>query len=109
MKLYNLKKFVGGWVVGNFYPSIIKTKDFEFGVKHYMSGQKDDIHKHIQAQEITIIVSGVFRFNGKKVRKDDVILLDKDVVSKFECLEEGSIACVKTPSVVGDKHIIKKS
>lgn len=108
MKLYKLNRFIGGWVVGNFDPSIIKTSEFEFGVKHYIAGQRDVAHLHKQAQEITIIVSGVFRFNGRKVKKDDVILLNKGDISSFECMETGSIACIKTPSVIGDKHVIEK-
>ena len=32
MKKYKLSEFKDGWIVGNFEPSILKTKDFEVAI-----------------------------------------------------------------------------
>ena len=65
MKFFNLKSFIGGWFVGDFDPSIIKTKDFEVSVKRYDKGDSEQRHLHKLADEITVIVQGVVKMNDK--------------------------------------------
>lgn len=106
MKKYNLTDFKKGWMVGDFEPTIIKTKDFEFGVKFYKKGDIDQTHLHKVSEEITVIVSGVFSMNDEQLRTGDVVLIEKNEVVTFSCIEDGGIAVIKTPSVIGDKFII---
>lgn len=106
MKKLNLKEFTNGWVVGNFDPSIIKTPDFEFLVRHYRKGDVDEKHVHKIAHEITVIVSGIFMLNTELIQKNDIMHLLPGEMSRFECIEDGSIAVIKTPSVVGDKYLL---
>ncbi len=106
MKKYNLKDYVRGWIVGDFEPSILKTKDFEFMVHYYKKGEKEAKHLHKLADEITVIVSGEFKMNGEILLKGDVIHLIPNTAVDFECLEDGATAVVKTPSVKGDKYIV---
>ena len=42
MKIDNLDKMIGGWFIGNFEPSLLKTNDCEVAVKRYNKG---DYHK----------------------------------------------------------------
>jgi uncharacterized cupin superfamily protein len=106
MKKYKLENFTRGWLVGDFEPSIIRTKDFEVMVRAYHSGDKESKHLHKVADEITVIVSGVFLMNGERLSTGDIIHLSPGDPTDFECLEDGSTTVIKTPSMQGDKFII---
>ena len=106
MKKYKLYTFTRGWIVGDFEPNILKTKDFEFMVRYYKLGELEAKHEHRIADEITVIVSGKFRMNKEELFAGDVIHLTPGTSSDFECLEDGATAVVKTPSTRGDKYIV---
>ena len=53
----NLDEMIGGWFVGDFEPSVIRTKDFEVAVKRYKAGDKEAKHMHKVATELTVIIS----------------------------------------------------
>lgn len=105
MKIYNLKDFIGGWVAGNFEPTIFKTEDFEVSVKRYKEGEYQKKHMHKKADELSIIVQGSARMNDKVYKKDDIVLVSKGESTDFYPLEDDTTTCViKLPSVVGDKY-----
>lgn len=106
MKTYKLNQFTKGWIVGDFSPSIIRTKDFEFMVRSYKPGDSETTHVHKIADEITVIVNGVFLMNGNELTAGDIIHLSPGDSTDFKCLEGGSTAVIKTPSVIGDKYIL---
>ena len=106
MKTYKLQQFTRGWLVGDFEPNIIRTKDFEFMVRSYKEGEKEQAHIHKIADEITVIVSGVFSMNGNIVTAGDIVHLLPGDATDFICIESGSTAVVKTPSVMNDKYLI---
>ena len=106
MKKYKLENFTRGWVVGDFEPNIIRTKDFEVMVRYYKKGDKEAKHVHKLADEITIIVSGKFIMNGELLEAGDIIHLSPNDPTDFECLEDGANTVIKTPSVMGDKYLI---
>jgi quercetin dioxygenase-like cupin family protein len=105
MKLFNIKDFKKGWIVGNFDPAIIKSKEIEVAVKHYEKGEKNDKHYHKQVVEITVINSGVFLMNNKKISSGDIVVINPEEYSDFICLTKGSITVIKNPSILGDKFI----
>jgi quercetin dioxygenase-like cupin family protein len=106
MTKYELEKFTRGWVVGDFSPSIIQSKDFEFMVHYYKSGDTEKCHVHKIADEITVIVTGHFKMNDTELRAGDVVHLKPGEPSDFECISDGATAVVKTPSVTNDKYLI---
>jgi len=106
MKIYRLKDFIRGWVVGDFKESIIRTKAFEFAVKNYRKGDKEKKHVHKKADEVSVVISGKFRMNGKILNSGSVIWLKPGQPANFSCLKSGSTAVIKTPSVIGDKYLI---
>lgn len=109
MQRYNLSQFTRGWLVGDFTPSIIRTKDFEFMVRSYTKGDIEAKHVHPIADEISVVVCGMFKMNDTILRAGDVVHLSPGDPADFECLEDGSIAVIKTPSVIGDKIAYGKS
>ena len=107
MKRYRLEEFTRGWLVGDFEPSIIRTKDFEVMVRYYAAGDREAKHVHKVADEITVIVSGVFKMNGEIANAGDIIHLEPEDPTDFECLEDGATTVIKRPSVLGDKYPAK--
>jgi mannose-6-phosphate isomerase-like protein (cupin superfamily) len=108
MKRYNLADFTRGWIIGNFEPSIIKSKEFEFMVRNYNKGDREEKHVHKIADEVTVIINGEFIMNNKNYTKGDIIHLSPGDITDFRCISSGTTAVIKTPSVIGDKYIIKK-
>jgi quercetin dioxygenase-like cupin family protein len=106
MKRYSLENFTRGWLVGDFEPNIIRTKDFEFMVRHYKAGDTEAKHVHKLADEITVIVSGKFVMNGETLGPGDIVHLVPGDPADFVCIEDGANAVIKTPSVMGDKYVL---
>jgi redox-sensitive bicupin YhaK (pirin superfamily) len=107
MKKYKLSDYKGGWVVGDFEPSIIRTKEFEFMARYYKKGQTESGHLHKIADEITIFISGKCQMDDEIFEAGDVMLMKAGEGFKhFECIEDATTAVIKTPSVIGDKYPI---
>lgn len=104
LKIDKLPNFTKGWFLGNFDPSLLKTEQFEVGVKKYKEGDKDSQHLHKIATEYTIIVSGKFRMNNQELYPDDIVTIFPNQTVIFECLESGTTLVIKTPSLIGDKY-----
>lgn len=106
MKKYKLENFTRGWIVGDFEPNIIRSKDFEVMVRYYKAGDKEAKHVHKIADEITVIISGKFKMNGEILTAGDIIHLLPNDPTGFECLEDGANVVTKCPSVMGDKYLV---
>lgn len=104
MKTYKLDKFTRGWIIGDFDPSLIRTKDFEVMIRHYKKGDSEAAHYHKVADEITVVVYGKCKINGKIFKKGDIIWHEPGGVGDFEVLEDTGNVCIKIPSVIGDKY-----
>lgn len=105
MKTCSINSMKGGWFIGDFEPSILKTKDFEVACKYYKGGEKDGRHVHRVATEITLIVTGTVEMNGKTFGSGDVIMLDPGESCEFVAVSDTTLIAVKHPSVQGDKHL----
>jgi quercetin dioxygenase-like cupin family protein len=107
MKKYHLKNFTRGWIVGDFEPAVLKVTEFEFMVRDYVKGDGEKRHVHKAAHEISVVASGVFKMNGVVIKKGDIVHLHPGVSTDFECIEDGTMTVVKTPSVKGDKYFVE--
>lgn len=106
MKRYNLKDMKGGWFIGDFEPSILRTKDFEVSVRSYRAGEHHDAHYHAIATEINVVTEGSVNIDDEIFTAGEIF-----VVYPMESInplftENTTIVCVKTPSVMGDKYSI---
>jgi quercetin dioxygenase-like cupin family protein len=97
---------IKGWFVGDFEPSVLKSKDFEVAVKSYAKGDIEDKHFHKVATEITVIVSGRVRMVDKEWGPGSIITLEPGLATDFLAIEDSVTVVVKTPSVLGDKFQI---
>lgn len=105
MKTAKLEDMVKGWFVGNFDPTIYKTNDVEVAVKCYNKGDYEKSHYHKIATEITVIISGRVKMNGKEYKAGDIIVMEPNESTDFECLEDGTKnAVVKIPGANSDKY-----
>lgn len=104
MESYQLDHMLGGWFIGDFEPSVFRTKQFEVGIKKFPKGEKHAPHYHKIADEVTVIISGKVQIEGHIYPEGSIVLQHKNETSDFEVLEDTVIAVVKYPSSPGDKY-----
>ena len=100
-----IDEYIKGWLVGDFKPSIINSKDIEVGLKYYKKGDKETSHVHKIITEYTIVVSGKIRMNNKVYSEKEIVEILPNTLTDFESLEDSITLVIKTPSVPSDKHI----
>ncbi len=107
MELHNIKEFKRGWIIGDFTPSLIRTKEFEVAVQYYEKFKGEPKHLHKLADEVTVIISGEAKMNGMVYRAGDVLFIKAGSSTDFIPLTENVVTCVvKVPSIIGDKYVI---
>lgn len=109
MKKFRLENFVGGWFVGDFDPTIIKTQGAEVSVKHYKAGFTEAPHVHKIAEEVTVLISGQANIDGAVYGPGDILLIEQNEAINFVALTDMITCVVKVPSVKGDKYVVDQS
>ena len=102
-----LKDMVGGWMVGNFEPTCIKSTACEVACKYYEAGAVEAPHVHRIATELTLIAAGKVTMNGRTLVAGDIVVLEPGEPADFRVLEPTTTVVVKMPSVAGDKYLIE--
>ena len=97
-----LNEMVGGWLVGDFEPTCLKTSACEVACKHYAAGASEAAHVHRIATEVTLVASGRVIMNGRIFAAGDIIVLDPGEPTDFRAIEESVTVVVKMPSVMGE-------
>jgi hypothetical protein len=97
---------IGGWFIGDFEPSVLKTDAFEVGIKQYRAGDQDPAHYHKVSREITVVVSGRVRMLGKEWDTGSIVDIPPGTVNAFEALTDATLAVVKVPSAKNDKYLV---
>ncbi len=69
MIVRSLNDMVGGWIVGNFEPTCLKTTACEVACKHYEAGAAEAAHVHRIATEVTLIAAGRVLHERAHVRR----------------------------------------
>jgi len=109
MKTEKLENMKGGWFIGNFNPSLLKTNDCEVAVKSYKKGDYEESHYHKIATEYTAIITGRVKMNGVEYRAGDIIVMEPNEATDFECMEDGATnVVVKIPGANNDKYLTKE-
>lgn len=104
MKTARLQDMVKGWFVGDFSPTVLQTADVEVGVKHYRAGDREGLHHHRVATEITLIVSGTVKMAGATWTAGDIVVLEPGEATDFEAVTDAVNVVVKHPGVKDDKY-----
>jgi len=106
MQVFELDKFTGGWVVGDFEPSLLRLPSAEVAIKRYKQYDREDKHVHRIAEEITIVVEGIVLMNGHILKRNDVVLLNAGEATDFMALTDAVTCVIKSPSIKGDKYLV---
>jgi quercetin dioxygenase-like cupin family protein len=102
-KLNNMTR---GWFIGDFEPSLLKTKDFEVGILTHKKGEEWPKHYHKIATEYTVLISGSMTICGELIETGTIFILEPNEIADPVFHEDCTVVVVKTPSVVGDKYVV---
>lgn len=103
MNVTKINDYVRGWFIGDFNPTVLRTKDFEVGVLTHPKGEKWPPHYHKESIEYNVLVSGKMVVQGKELNSGDVFVFEKGEIANPVFLEDCTVVCVKVPSIPSDK------
>lgn len=104
MVLNNINNMFRGWFIGNFEPSVLKTKDFEVGLLTHKQGEQWPKHYHAIATEYNLLVSGKMIIKETMIEPGDIFVIEPNEIADPSFLEDCTVLCVKVPSIPGDKY-----
>lgn len=104
MKKSSLNEMTKGWFVGGFKPSVFCSDDMEVAIKRYNKDDKEGVHHHRIATEITTIIAGTVLMNGITYSQDDIVIIEPYDSTNFMALEDAITVVVKIPSELNDKY-----
>lgn len=104
MQRQKLSDMWRGWLIGDFEPSVHRTKEFEVGVLTHAKGEIWPKHYHAEAVEINVLLEGKMRVNDEIIESGDIFVFERYEAAAPIFLEDCKVLCVKTPSKPGDKY-----
>jgi predicted phosphodiesterase len=106
VKSFKLDAMTRGWFVGAFNPTAFSCDACEVGVKHYRANDKEALHNHLIATEITLVLYGHLRMVDSEWREGDIIVLSPGEATDFEALTDCATVVVKVPGALNDKNLL---
>ena len=107
MKKLSLSSFVDGWMVGNFSPSILKTKVIEVGVKTFEKGASEPCHFQKIATEVTAVLKGRIILGGQSLTEGEALVIEPGEHASFTSITKSKLLVIKFPSNPGDKVLCR--
>lgn len=107
MKVFRQKKWLKGWIIGSFRPTMYDTKEFEVCYRVHPAREIIDRHYHKIATEYNYLIKGKMKILGKTIYGGDSFIINPFEIADPIFIETCEIIVVKVPSVKGDKYIIK--
>jgi dTDP-glucose pyrophosphorylase len=104
--IYECNDFVRGWFMGDFTPSICKTKEFEIGYLHHKKNERWDYHYHKESTEYNILIKGEMLINNIIMKENDLFVIQKNQIACPQFLQDCRVLCIKIPHVKNDKYCI---
>ncbi len=108
MQILSLSDFKSGWLVGDFYPTLVQSQELEVAVKNFKKGDVEPEHYQKVATEATIVVSGVIRMGEHVLRSSEILVLSPSEICDFEALEDATVVGIKWPSIPDDKVVVEQ-
>lgn len=106
-EFYNLNQFKRGWFIGNFQPSILRTREFEVSIISHKMNEETFPHFHRASTEINVVVQGTLMVNGHKIETGDIFVYHAFEVSNVRFLTDSVLCVVRVPSAPDDKVHVK--
>jgi quercetin dioxygenase-like cupin family protein len=107
MTITKIENYKDGWFIGNFEPAAFKTNAFEVCYKVHPKGDVWDTHYHKVGTEINYLVKGRMVIQNKELVEGDVFVIEPYEIADPIFLEDCVVVIIKTPSVPGDKYVLK--
>lgn len=104
--MFNVNDYTKGWLVGDFDPALIKSKDIEVGIKEYKKGDVESLHAHNIVTEYTIVLTGKVKMINQIFEKGQIVKIHPKIGTSFEALEDSITLVIKTPSIPSDKEVL---
>jgi len=104
MKRFKLDDMTRGWLMGDFEPAVLRTKDFEVCLTTHSKGQEWPVHTHKIATEYNVMICGKLSINGEVFEQDDIFVIEAGEMAEAKFLEDCRVLVIKVPSVIGDKY-----
>jgi hypothetical protein len=105
MNKFLLKDFFNGWVVGNFEPSLLKSKDIEVAIQSYTAGDEEQQHYHKVGTEISLMVCGSATFNEQILNEGEGLVIKPKQSNIFKAITDCKVLVIKYPSDTSDKYL----
>ncbi len=102
---HRIDDFKFGWLVGDFEPSLFRTKEVEVSIKFLEEGTSEQMHYQTVSKEATIVVSGTCRVGAFELSAGDVLVLPPMLSADFFARSACIIVAIKWPSIPSDKVI----
>lgn len=106
MKINHIDNFTAGWVVGNFSPALVHSKDIELGVKHFTAGTPIERHYQKESTEYNYIAQGEILANGQHLKQGDIFIYEPGEITEVENLTDVIVVVWKTPSLGYDDKVV---
>ena len=106
MIVKKLDEFFRGWFIGDFEPSVLKTREFEVGVLTHKKGEQWPKHYHKVATEVTLLLSGSMTICGQLIEAGTIFTIEPNEIADPVFHEDCTVLVIKTPSVIGDKYVV---
>lgn len=104
--MHKIDDFTKGWLVGDFTPALIQSKDIEVGLKYYSQNDYERRHVHNIVKEYTMVVSGRILMNGIEYGPGSIVEIQPGISTDFKALETTITLVIKTPSIPSDKEFV---
>ncbi len=99
-----------GWFIGDFDPSIIKTKKVEVAHHFHEAGYIDEggSHYHKIATEVNYVIKGDVVVDGVKLASGDFFVYEPYDNSDVQFISDTDLIVVKMPSCRNDKYFVNE-
>lgn len=105
MIISNINNYKGGWIVGDFEPSIYKNKDFEIAIHKHKKEDATFPHYHKITKELNLILSGTIEVSNHILSQGDMWIYEENEVSNVKFITDVELLIVRWPSVPTDKYL----
>lgn len=109
MKVARLADMTRGWFIGDFAPTLWRTRDVEVAVMRYQAGDAERKHFHKIATEFTVITQGEVEMNGRRYTAGDIVVMEPGEVTDFRAVTDAMTTVVKIPGAVKDKYLVEEA
>ena len=105
MQTANLGDMGKGWFIGDFSPTVHRTREVEVAVKHYRAGEAEAAHYHKVAREFTVVIFGTVRMNGRIFGPGEIVVIEPGEATDFCAVTDAVTTVVKVPGAPNDKYV----